>query len=77
MQYIYYFDFKTKMGLEDKTIVDNTVYTNIQDVLKKAIQIGQAFDLDGIMFAPKENERTMVYKSKTIDVYILPLKCAS
>lgn len=69
--YIYFFDYKS--GQDNKTIVDNTVYKDIQTVLKMAVQIGRAFDPEGSTYTPKEGERSLVYSSKTIDVYVLAL----
>jgi len=48
-QYIFYFEYKSM-----ETIVDNTVYTDIETVLKKAIQIGRAFDPNGKTILPME-----------------------
>jgi len=66
--YIFYFDYKSK------TIVDNTIYIDIETVLKKALQIGRAFDASGKALEPDPNPRSLVYTSNTIDVYILKLK---
>ena len=66
--YIFYFDYKSK------TIVDNTVYTDIEAVEKKAIQMGRAFDSSGrALVLSDPNPRSLVYTSSTIDVYILKL----
>jgi hypothetical protein len=65
--YIFYFDYKSK------TIVDNTVYVDLETVEKKAIQIGRAFDPSGRILKPEPNPRSLVYTSTTIDVYILKL----
>ena len=66
--YIFFFDYKSK------TIVDNTVY-DIETVVKKALQMGRAFDPDGVVIElePDPNPRSLVYTSSTIDVYILKL----
>jgi len=66
--YIFYFDYKSK------TIVDNTVY-DIETVVKKALQMGRAFDPDGrTLVLSDPNPRSLVYTSSIIDVYILKLK---
>lgn len=67
--YIFYFDYKSK------TIVDNTVYVDIETVVKKALQMGRAFDPSGkTLVLSDPNPRSLVYTSSTIDVYILKLK---
>ena len=68
--YIFYFDYKSK------TIVDNTVYINLETVVKKALQMGRAFDPDGVVIEvePDPNPRSLVYTSSIIEVYILKLK---
>jgi hypothetical protein len=68
--YIFYFDVK------GKTIVDNTVYTDIKTVLKKAIQMGRAFAPDGELKEPNPSERSLVFSSNVISVYVLPLTYA-
>ena len=67
-QYIFYFEYKSK-----ETIVDNTVYTDIETVLKKAIQIGKAFDPNGKTYTP-DGIRSIVYSSSIVDVYVLELR---
>jgi hypothetical protein len=67
-QYIFYFEYKSK-----ETIVDNTVYTDIETVLKKAIQIGRAFDPNGKTYTP-DGIRSLVYSSSIVDVYVLELR---
>jgi hypothetical protein len=67
-QYIFYFEYKSK-----ETIVDNTVYTDIETVLKKAIQIGRAFDPNGKTYTP-DGIRSLVYSSSIVDVYVLMLR---
>jgi hypothetical protein len=71
--YIFYFDYKSQMDLEGKTIVDNTVYTDIKSVLKKAVQMGRAFSPDGAEHEPNPSERSLVFSSDIISVYVLPL----
>ena len=72
-QYIFYFEYKPMMGLENSTIVDNTVYTDIETVLRKAIQIGKAFDPNGKTYTP-DGIRSLVYSSSIVDIYVLELK---
>jgi len=72
-QYIFYFEYKSKETIENSTIVDNTVYTDIETVLKKAIQIGRAFDPNGKSYTP-DGIRSLVYSSSRVDVYVLMLK---
>jgi hypothetical protein len=72
-QYIFYFEYKSKETIENSTIVDNTVYKDIETVLKKAIQIGRAFDPSGTTYTP-DGIRSLVYSSRLIDVYVLMLK---
>jgi len=72
-QYIFYFEYKSIANIENPTIVNNTVYTDIETVLKKAIQIGRAFDPNGKIYTP-DGIRSLVFSSSIVDVYILMLK---